>query len=136
MQDMPAPTNKAEMETILEMINYLWKFTLNLSEATSPMRQLLGKDSYFTWGDRKDGTFERVKAILTSNQSHALTYFDHSKPTTLQVNTSKNSLGITLLQNGKQVVYASKSLIQSERNYAQIEKELFAILFRYKRSHH
>ena len=46
----------------------------------------------------------------------------------LQCNASDTGLGATLLQNGQPVAYASRSLTDTERNYAQIEKELLAIL--------
>ena len=36
-------------------------------------------------------------------------------------------LGATLVHNGQPVVYASRLLSNTERNYAQIEKELLAI---------
>ena len=54
----------------------------------------------------------------------------------LQVDASKYGLGDTLLQEGKPVSFASKSLTQSEINYAQIEKEMLAILFGCKHFHH
>ena len=50
-------------------------------------------------------------------------------PLTLQVDASKHGLGVTLLQEGKLVAFASKSLTSTEVNYAQIEKETYAILF-------
>ena len=37
IQDIPAPTSKNELETILDMITYLSKFAPNLSELTSPL---------------------------------------------------------------------------------------------------
>lgn len=37
IQDMSAPTNKAELETIFGMINYLSNISPKLSEATIPM---------------------------------------------------------------------------------------------------
>ena len=40
------------------------------------------------------------------------------------------------MQEGKPISYASKSLTPSECDYAQIEKELFAIVFGCKRFHH
>jgi hypothetical protein len=54
----------------------------------------------------------------------------------LQVDASKNGLGATLLQEGRPIAYASKSLTKSEVNYAQIEKEMYAILFGCRRFHH
>ncbi len=60
-------------------------------------------------------------------------YFDHKKEVTLQVDVSKNGLGATIMQEGKPVAYASKLLINTEQNYAQIEKELYAVLYGCKR---
>ena len=37
------------------------------------------------------------------------------------------------MQDGKPIAYASKSLTQPEVNYAQIHKELYAIIFECKR---
>ena len=36
IQDMPPPTNKNELQTILGMVNYLSRFAPNLSEAHNP----------------------------------------------------------------------------------------------------
>ena len=37
---MQPPQNKAELETILGMVNYLSKFAPNLSEITSPIKEV------------------------------------------------------------------------------------------------
>ena len=50
------------------------------------------------------------------------------KETMLQCDALDTALGATLLQNGQPVAYASQSLTDTERNYAQIEKELLAIV--------
>lgn len=64
-----------------------------------------------------------------------MSYYDHKKELTLQVDASKFGLGATLLQDNKPIAFASKSLIPTEVNYAQIEKDMFAILFGYKHFH-
>ena len=58
IKDMPAPTNKTELETILGMINYLSKFIPNLSEVTSLIRQLLGKNTLCFGGPSNKGIWK------------------------------------------------------------------------------
>jgi hypothetical protein len=125
--DMDPPKDKSELETILGMIVYLSKFAPNLSDIVYPLRQVLKKDVLFHWEVPQQKAFEEVKRILT--QAPVLTYYDPKKPLVLQCDSSKYGLGATLLQDGKPIAYASKSLTPSEVNWAQIEKELFAVLF-------
>ncbi|XP_048252566.1 uncharacterized protein K02A2.6-like [Haliotis rufescens] len=132
---MNPPRDRSELETILGMVNYLAKFAPNLSEITSPLRQLLPKDVEFVWDHPQSTAFQRIKDIITQTPGQVLAYYDPDKDLTLQVDASKYGLGAALLQDGKPVTYASKSLTTTEVNYAQIEKEMFAILFGCKRFH-
>ena len=118
---MEAPKNKSELETILGMITYLSRFAPNLAELTSPMRCLLTKGTEFIWDSAQDQAFNKVKEVIRT--SPVLVYFDPSKPTTLQVDASQKGLGATLMQEGRPIAFASKSLTQSEQKYAQIEKK-------------
>ena len=43
-------------------------------------------------------------------------FFDVAKPITIQVDASNSGLGAALLQEGKPVVYASRSLTSAEKN--------------------
>ena len=133
IENMPPPTNKKELQTVLGMITYLAKFAPQLSEATKPMRDLLKEDIEFVWDKPQEESLHKVKKIITDKP--VLAYFDPRKPITLQVDASKHGLGATLMQEKKPVAYASKSLNSTEQNYAQIEKELYAILFGCKRFH-
>ncbi|XP_021341363.1 uncharacterized protein K02A2.6-like [Mizuhopecten yessoensis] len=133
VRDMKPPRDKGELVAILGMINYLAKFAPNLSQVTNPLRSLLPKDIEFVWESQQMEAFQNVKNLIT--QSPVLAYFDPDEPVTLKVDASKYSLGASLLQHGKPVAYASKSLTPSEVQYAQIEKEMFAILYGCKRFH-
>ena len=115
------------------MINFLARFAPNLSEITSPMRQLLHKEAEFVWDSPQQESFQKVKDILTQNPGPVLAYYDPSKELILQVDASKYGLGATLIQEGRPLAYASKALTPTEVNYAQIEKEMYAILFGAKR---
>lgn len=54
---------------------------------------------------------------------------------TIQCDSSKDGLGACLLQEGHPVSFASRSLTDCEKNYAQIEKELLAIVFSFEKYH-
>ena len=54
---------------------------------------------------------------------------------TVSVDTSSYGLGAGLMQEGQPVCYASQSLNSAERNYAQIEKDLLAIVYGYTKFH-
>ena len=59
-----------------------------------------------------------------------------SKNITIQCDASQYGLGSTLLQDGRPVHYANRALSRTEQNYAQIEKELLAIVFSCERFEH
>ena len=136
IKEMEPPSNKSELQTIMGMITYLSKFTPNLANITSPLRQLLLKDTEFVWDTPQAQTFQKVKDLITRTPGPLPTYFDPSKPVVSETDASQFGLGATLLQEGKPVAFASKSLITAEIKYAQIEKEMPSILFGCKKFHH
>ncbi|XP_052783396.1 uncharacterized protein K02A2.6-like isoform X1 [Mya arenaria] len=129
VQEMPSPKSKSELETILGMVNYLQRFAPNLAEMTSLLRQLLKKDSIFRWDPEHEIALNKIKRVITQNPGQVLSYFDPNIEVVLQVDASQNGLGCVLLQNDKPVFFASKALTSAERNYAQITKELYAVLY-------
>jgi len=46
----------------------------------------------------------------------------------LSVDASQNAVGAVLLQDNKPYAYASKSLTESQQNFAQIKKELYTYM--------
>ena len=63
-----------------------------------------------------------------------LVHYDPSLPVILENDTSQYGIGAVVLHrflNGNElpIAYASRSLNSSKRNYSQIEKEGFAIIF-------
>ncbi|MEW8546431.1 MAG: RNase H-like domain-containing protein, partial [Candidatus Thiodiazotropha sp.] len=124
---LEAPDNREKLERFLGMVNYLSKYASNLAEITSPLRNLLKKDAEFVWNETHTRAFQKVKEIIT--QSPTLRFFDPKVPLTLEVDASKYGIGTCMMQQGRPIAYASKSLTTTEIGYAQIEKELLAILF-------
>ena len=58
-----------------------------------------------------------------------LRYYNLEEEATIQCDASRSGLGAALMQNGQPVTYASRAMTEAETRYAQIEKELLAIVF-------
>ena len=83
------------------------------------------------WGDHQQKAFDKVKKMISS--SPVLSFFDSNKEITIQCDASQSGIGAVLLQEGRPVTYASRSMNSAELHYAQIEKEALAILFACKK---
>lgn len=59
-----------------------------------------------------------VKDLITSGPSPVLAHFVHRKVTTLHCDASKYGLGAAMMQEGKPITFASKSLAQSEVQFS------------------
>ena len=104
-----------------------------MSTVTQPMRELLKSNVVFMWEEPQKKAFDEIKIILSS--SPVLAYFDVRKPVTITCDASQSGLGALLLQDNKPIAYASRALTAPKTRYAQIEKELLAVVFAFTRFH-
>ena len=58
-----------------------------------------------------------------------LANFDHTKPSVIQTDASEYSLGAALLQDGRPIAFASKTLTDVKTRYANIEHECLSVCF-------
>ena len=129
IKEMPPPHDKAAVCHLLGMTNYLAPHIPNMASVCTPLRDLIKTDVHFHWSTLAHNALAQVKEILLTEP--VLHYFDPAVVSVIQADASQHGLGACLLQHGKPVAYASRicSLSTSECNYAQIEKELLAIVF-------
>ncbi|KAL1447741.1 hypothetical protein WDU94_005516 [Cyamophila willieti] len=127
IQKMPTPTCIKELQRFLGMVNYLASYLPNMSEKCSNLRKLLKKNNLWCWEDIHSKEFNELKQLICN--APILSYYDVRKPIVLTVDSSKDAVGACILQEGKPIAYASKSLTETQKQWAQIEKELFAIWF-------
>ena len=96
-----------------------------LSTVTEPLRRLEDKDVEWHWNEANGGAFTEVKRLITNHP--VLRYYDVSKEVSLQCDASQSGLGAALLQEGQPVAFTSRAFTVTEKNYAQIEKELLSM---------
>ncbi|WP_419601948.1 RNase H-like domain-containing protein, partial [Thiolapillus sp.] len=133
IQALPSPKNMTELQQFLGIVQYMSSFIPRLADHTAPLRAMTKKDSKFEWNDSLQQAFERVKSMICEDMS--LSYFDVTKPTVIQVDASKIGIGAALTQDGKPIAFASKALTDTEQRYANIERELLAVVFGCERFH-
>ena len=124
---MPPPSDIKGLKRFLGMVNYLAKFLLLLSDMMEPLRRLDDKEVEWCWLEQQQIAFTTIKQYLAD--SPVLKYYDVNKEVTIQYDASKTGLGAVLMRNGQPIAFASRALTDTETRYAQIEKELLAIVW-------
>jgi len=130
--DMREPESFSELETVLGMLSYVSKFIPNLSELNAPLRDMKRLETW-SWGDEAKRAFNKIKEALVSTK--VLQYYDLKKPVTLTVDASMRGLGAAIIQQDRVVAYASRALTPTEQRYAQIEKEMLAVVYGCEKFH-
>ena len=125
--EMPPPDDKKGVERLLGVVNYVGKFIPNMAAVTKPIRELLKKEVQFNWSHEHEEAFKQLKHLLST--APVLAFYDVKKSVTVSCDASQFGLGAVLLQEGQPIAYASRSLTDTECRYAQIEKELLAVVF-------
>ena len=127
VQEMPRPSDTEAVHRLNGFVNYLAKFLPRLAETMEPIRRLTHKDVEWVWGDEQESAFEEIKRLVTN--APVLSYYDPDSELVVQCDASQKGLGAALLQHGKPIAYTSRALNDTEQRYAQIEKEMLAIVF-------
>lgn len=131
--EMPKPNNVTDVSRLLGLLKYLAKFIPNLSKRTSQLRNLTHNGVEWKWTEQHDEQFKDLCSSL--GKAPVLAIFDPCKPCKVQTDSSKDGLGCVLLQENGPVAFASRTLSPSEQKWAQIEKELLAVVFACSRFH-
>ena len=92
-----------------------------------PIRLLTHKDQPWQWTDVQQQAFEELKELIS--RAPVLAYYNPDLPLEIQCDSSKDGLGAVLMQQGKPIDFRSRTLTTTEQRYAQIEKEMLAVVY-------
>ena len=135
ISEMTPPQMKQELQSFLGAVKYLQTFVPHLSLNTEPLWALLKKENCFAWDENTNTCFQKVKSQLQKALLRPLRYYDRSKLVTLQCDASLNGLGACIIQDGQPIAFASKSITDTETHYANIKRELLAIVYGCEKFH-
>jgi len=131
VRDYPEPKTNRELKGFLGLAEYYRRFVPNFSKKAKPLTELLKRNVPYNWNDKTEAAFSTLKSILTTEP--LLQYPDFTRPFVLTTDTSNDAIGAVLSQGlvGKDlpIAYASRKLLNAEKNYPTIEKELLAIVW-------
>ena len=131
--DMKKPTDVHGVQRLNGVVNYLARYLPKLSEVMEPIRQLTKKDVPWNWSGAQDKALKTVKQLITA--APVLRYYDPDRELTVQCDASQTGLGATFMQHGQPIAFASRALTPTEVRYAQIEKEMLAIVWSLEKFH-
>ena len=118
------------------MFTYLSQYSPHLSQRPVCLRELCKEDQEWIWCPEHEEGFTEIKKMITEVSGPVLQYYDPSKPVRVQVDASQSGLKAVVMQNGRPIAYASKSLTTTQQAYEQLEKEALALVFGCEKFHH
>lgn len=141
IKEYPEPETLRQLRSFLGMTGYYRKFIQNYAQITKPLTIHLNgengkiskkqsKKCNINIGNEGRKAFNKLKEYLVENVK--LTQPDFKKKFILTTDASNDAIGGVLSQDDKPIIFISKTLNKTEKNYATNEKELFAIVYALK----
>ena len=130
---MHPPGTRKELRIFLGLVNYMGPFIPNLADHTASLRELLREDVEYSWSSSQRKVFNTT-ILLIAAQTTLASYYQ-KQPVILQVDALTKGLGATLVQNGRPIAFASKALTPAETRFANIERELLAVMYGCEKFH-
>ena len=134
----PEPGNLQQLRSFLGLLNYYGRFIPNLATIVHPLNRLLRHGIKWKWDSQCAKAYTEAKQALASSQ--VLIHYDPALPITLAGDASAYGIGAVIshtLPDGSErpIAFASRTLSDSEKNYAQLEKEALSLIFGLKKFH-
>ena len=139
VQRAERPTTKKQVRSFLGVVGFYRKFIPNFSAIAVPLTDLTkkGLPNKVNWGESHERAFQTLKQSLIGPPVLKLPELD--KLFIIRTDASDTGVGAILLQevDGEKmpVAYASKKLLDREKNYSVIEKECLGVIWGISKFH-
>uniref|UniRef100_A0AB38Z2N7 RNA-directed DNA polymerase n=1 Tax=Chalana errantivirus TaxID=3078400 RepID=A0AB38Z2N7_9VIRU len=144
IQKYPLPTTVKDLRAFLGLSGYYRRFVKNYAATAKPLTKLLrreegqgrisktqSKNFPINLDKEAQAAFQTLKDVLSSED--VLAFPDFKKPFILTTDASNTALGAVLAQQfpegERPITFISRTLSETEENYATNEKELLAIVW-------
>jgi hypothetical protein len=133
----PTPENVTQLKSFLGLLMFYSRFLPHHSSVLAPLNELLRRDVPWRWSKKEDQAFNSAKTLLL--ESDTLVHYDDKLQLYLSCDASSYGAGAVLSHcidgQFRPIAFASCSLTKAQRNYSQLDKEAFSIIFGLKRFH-
>jgi hypothetical protein len=133
IDNIKAPTNKKELQSLIGKINFIIRFISNLSERIQPLTPILKlkTDQKFVWGEEQEKALDNVKHYL--KYPPVLMPPQDKKSFKLYLSANEQAIGLALVQEfeGKErvVYFMRKRILDTETRYSAIERLCLCLYF-------
>ena len=127
----PIPKNIKEVQKFLGLANYYRRFIKDFAKIAVPLHVLVRKEQKWKWEKEQEEAFGRLKEVFTTKPILAI--LDINREIRVKADALDYATGGVLslkYENGKWrlVVFISKSLNATERNYEIHDKEMLVVI--------
>ncbi|KAL5499281.1 hypothetical protein ACEPAH_1799 [Sanghuangporus vaninii] len=131
VQEWPDLSSKRDIRKFIGFANFYRKFIEGFAKIARPLTELMSGKKTFTWGERQQESFRKLKEAFTT--APMLVRPDHDKQFVLETDASNFAMGAVLSQLGDDEIlhpigYWSNTYRDAENNYPVMDKELLAIV--------
>ena len=128
------PKSVTKVRSFMGLAGWCRVFVKEYAKIAGPLTELTRNNEPFVWNDRRQQSFDKIKAILASFP--VLKLPDFSQPFEVVVDACGQGIGGILKQDGHPVAYESRQLRIHEKNYPTHDLELLAVIYALKRWRH
>ncbi|KAL8559173.1 hypothetical protein ACOMHN_048420 [Nucella lapillus] len=135
IMQIPTPTTKKQVRALLGLLSFYRRYVPNFATLSAPLTDLTKdgprKSRSIDWTPACAKALEKIQAVMSAEPVLLLPHLDEQF--VLRTDASSVGLGAVLLQQSDgvlhPVVFASRKLLEREKNYSTIERECLAIIW-------